>query len=364
MEPQPKRRKEYECDIDSWVAYPVLSNEQSQDIELIEAFAAPIINKKETSRLIKELAKVYPLPGLQHIKRVRSCKDKGSPHPLEVIVCLASDAPAIDRSEELHISDLSSSSRFNCEGLGDPFLVKIPACPPLTRPQFEQASKHWPTSFHEDKQVTVALRGQLFTSSQKSKMQEYMMAAVAAARAGQDSGMEAVGAAVIDPEAERILAVGHDCRQGGHPLHHAIMVCIDLVARGQGGGAYTYDKYPACQSALPYSSPSQKQGTTTMTTCGVVQDGDSAEESGEPYICTGYDLYVTREPCVMCAMALVHSRIGRVFYGTSSIDGAFGTKYKIHAQKDLNHRFEVFKGVLDQQCSDLNRPVHYIKMNS
>ncbi|CDQ57303.1 unnamed protein product [Oncorhynchus mykiss] len=344
MEPQPKRRKEYECDIDSWVAYPVLSNEQSQDIELIEAFAVPIINRKETSRLIKELAKVYPLPGLQHIKRVRSCKDKGSPHPLEVIVCLASDAPVIDRSKELHISDLSSSGRLNCEGLGYPFLVKIPACPPLTRPQFEQASKLWPTSFHEDKQVTVALRGQLFTSSQKSKMQEYMMAAVAAARAGQESGMKAVGAAVVDPEAERILAVGHDCQQGGHPLHHAIMVCIDLVARGQGGGAYTYDKYPACQSVLPYSSPSQKQV--------------------EPYICTGYDLYVTREPCVMCAMALVHSRIGRVFYGTASTDGAFGTKYKIHAQKDLNHRFEVFKGVLDQQCEDLNRPIHYIKMNS
>ena len=55
----------------------------------------------------------------------------------------------------------------------------------------------------------------------------------------------------------------------------------------------------------------------------------------------------------MCAMALVHSRIGRVFYGTASSDGALGTKYKIHTQKDLNHRFEVFKGVLSQQCKDL-----------
>jgi len=46
----------------------------------------------------------------------------------------------------------------------------------------------------------------------------------------------------------------------------------------------------------------------------------------------------------MCAMALVHSMIGRVFYSTASSDGALGTKYKIHTQRDLNHRFEVFMG--------------------
>ncbi|XP_010878107.2 probable inactive tRNA-specific adenosine deaminase-like protein 3 [Esox lucius] len=361
MEPLPKRRKESECDIDSWVAYPVLSNEQSLETELIEAFAAPITDKKETSRLIKELSTVYPLPGLQHIKRVRARKDKGSPHPLEVIVCLVSDAPDLGHSKGMHISDLSSSGRLNCLGLGDPFLVKIPACPPLTRPQFEQASKHWPTSFHEDKQVTVALKGQLFSSFQKSKMQEYMMVAVAAARQGWERGMEGVGAVVVDPEAEKILAVGHDCRTGGHPLHHAVMVCIDLVARGQGGGAYTYDKYPACQFVLPVSSPSQRKD---IPVCGIPRDQNCTGESGQPYICTAYDLYVTREPCVMCAMALVHSRIGRVFYGTASIDGAFGTKFKIHAKKDLNHRFQVFQGVLGQQCEELNRLVNLAKMNS
>ena len=52
--------------------------------------------------------------------------------------------------------------------------------------------------------MTVALKGQLFTSSMKAKMQDYM----AAARAGQERGMEAVGAAVIEPEAVRIVAAG------------------------------------------------------------------------------------------------------------------------------------------------------------
>ncbi|XP_029936036.1 putative inactive tRNA-specific adenosine deaminase-like protein 3 isoform X2 [Myripristis murdjan] len=337
MEPQSKRRRSSECDSDSWAAYPVLSDEQSQEAELIEAIAVPITNKKETSRLVRELSSLYPLPGLQHIKRVRACKPD-SPHPLEAVVCLVSDAPHIDSEEAISVDSLLPSDRVRHDGLGEPFVVKVPACPPLTRPQFELASKHWPTSFHEDKQVTFALRGELFSPPQKARMQEYMLSAVAAARAGKESGMEAIGAVVVDPKLEKVIAVAHDCR-GDHPLYHAVMVSIDLVAKGQGGGAYSFDKYPACQFALPTSN------STTET---------SQNEAVQPYICTGYDLYVTREPCVMCAMALVHSRIGRVFYGTSSADGALGTKYKIHTQKDLNHRFEVFRGVLSKQCEHLN----------
>ncbi|KAM7380876.1 hypothetical protein PAMP_004146 [Pampus punctatissimus] len=337
MEPQTKRRKGPVCDTDSWVAYPVLSDEQSRDVELIEAFAAPIVDKKETSRLVRELNSLFPLNGLQHIKRVRACK--GSRHPLEVLLCLVSDAPHV---KVVSVESLLPSEEVRRDGLGEPFVVKVPARPPLTRPQFELASKHWPTSFHEDKRVTVALRGELFSSPQKARMQMYMTSALTAAKQGKELGMEAVGAAVVDPAMERIIAVGHDCR-GEHPLHHAVMVCIDLVARRQAGGCYRFDRYPACQYIPPSS--------ISTPTCQ-----NMPEAGAQPYICTGYDLYVTREPCVMCAMALVHSRIGRVFYGCTFVDGALGTKYKIHCQKDLNHRFDVYKGVLEKECEDLNRP--------
>ncbi|XP_076603552.1 putative inactive tRNA-specific adenosine deaminase-like protein 3 [Chaetodon auriga] len=346
MEPQTKRWKGSECDGDSWVAYPVLSDEQSQDVELVEAFAAPIVNKKETSRLVRELNGLFPLNGLQHVKRVRAVKEKDSPHPLEVLVCLVSDAPD---TKVVSIDALLPSDGVRSNGLGEPFVVKVPARPPLTRPQFELASKHWPTSFHEDKQVTVALRGELFSPPQKARMHVYMTSALTAAKAGGELGMEAVGAAVVDPATERIIAVGHDCR-GDHPLHHAVMVCVDLVARSQGGGCYSFDRYPACRFTPPDPD--------------TVQQTPDAETSSQPYICTGYDLYVTREPCVMCAMALVHSRIGRVFYGTSSADGALGTKYKIHSHKDLNHRFEVYKGVLGKQCEDLKRVDDHMKRES
>ncbi|KAM9850521.1 putative inactive tRNA-specific adenosine deaminase-like protein 3 [Aulostomus maculatus] len=332
MEPETKRRRASVCNTDSWVAYPVLSDEQSLDVELVEALAAPIVDKKETSRLVRELSSLYPLSGLQHIKRVRACRERGGHHPLEVILCLASDVPCMT---SVTLASLLPSEAVRPDGLGEPFVVKVPARPPLTRPQFELVSKHWPTSFHEDKQVTVALRGELFSPPQKARMHMYMSSAVAAAKEGRGLGMEAVGAVVVDPASDRIIAVGHDCRRD-HPLHHAVMVCIDTVARRQGGGWYSFDRYPACRL------------TDTF------QNKPDVDAGPQPYICTGYDLYVTREPCVMCAMALLHSRIGRVFYGTAFTDGALGSKYKIHTQKGLNHHFEVYKGVLIKQCQDLN----------
>ncbi|XP_028291734.1 putative inactive tRNA-specific adenosine deaminase-like protein 3 [Gouania willdenowi] len=330
MEPQKKRWKGPGNDADSWVAHPVLSEEQSQDIPLVEAIVAPITNKKETSRLIRELNIAYPMSSLPHLKRVRACKERGGPHPLEVLVCLVSDAPTKE------VSSLLPLDGVRCDGLGEPFVVKVPACPPLTRAQFEQVSQHWPTSFHEDKQVTVALRGELFSPEQRVRMQMYMTTAVAAAKVGMELGMKTVGAVMVDPEKERIIAVSHDCRRD-HPLHHAVMVCIDLVAQSQSGGCYSFDSYPACRFSPTKGQPGQ---------------------SSQPYICTGYDLYVTREPCVMCAMALVHSRIGRVFYGAGSADGALGTKFKIHTQKDLNHHFEVYKGILRKECEDLYHMNH------
>lgn len=328
MEPHAKRWKGPPTRVpeDSWVASPVLSDEQSQDIDMLEAFAAPILDKKQTSRFVRELNALHPFNGLQHLKRVRAVRDEASPHSLEVLLCLVRDAPVSEPPAGL---DSLLSGAVSPDGLGPPFLVKVPARAPLTRAQFELVSKQWPTSFHEDKQVSAAVKGELFSPAQKARMQSSMLVALAAAEAAKGLGMEPVGAAVVHPATGRVVAVGHDCR-ADHPLHHAVMVCIDLVARGQGGGCYCFGRYPSCRFAPPEAHP-----------------------AGQPYVCTGHDLYVTREPCVMCAMALVHSRIGRVFYGTASADGALGSKFKIHSQKDLNHRFEVFKGVLGRQCEEL-----------
>ena len=63
-------------------------------------------------------------------------------------------------------------------------------------------------------------------------------------------------------------------------------------------------------------------------------------------------IYVTIEPCSMCAGALVLSRIKRVVYGANDPKaGACGSVLDITNNKQLNHRIQVKKGVLAQECS-------------
>jgi tRNA(adenine34) deaminase len=67
-------------------------------------------------------------------------------------------------------------------------------------------------------------------------------------------------------------------------------------------------------------------------------------------------LYVTLEPCVMCAGAMVNARVGRVVYGADDPKaGACTTLFKIGQDLRLNHRFPVVKGVLAEESASLLR---------
>ena len=64
------------------------------------------------------------------------------------------------------------------------------------------------------------------------------------------------------------------------------------------------------------------------------------------------DLYVTIEPCIMCAGAIIQSRIKRVIYGAPDFKGgAFGSSMNVLEAKNINHRPEIIKGVLEEECA-------------
>jgi tRNA(adenine34) deaminase len=72
------------------------------------------------------------------------------------------------------------------------------------------------------------------------------------------------------------------------------------------------------------------------------------------YRLDGTALYVTLEPCLMCAAAIVHARVGRVVFGAFDPKaGAAGGIIDAFALKGLNHRVDVFGGVLEQECGAL-----------
>jgi tRNA(Arg) A34 adenosine deaminase TadA len=65
----------------------------------------------------------------------------------------------------------------------------------------------------------------------------------------------------------------------------------------------------------------------------------------------GTTLYVTLEPCAMCAMAMVHARVGRVVYGASDPKtGAAGSVFDLLTDPRHNHRVEVHGGVLAEEA--------------
>uniref|UniRef100_A0A0B6Y6V9 CMP/dCMP-type deaminase domain-containing protein n=1 Tax=Arion vulgaris TaxID=1028688 RepID=A0A0B6Y6V9_9EUPU len=306
--------------------HPVLADSYLKPIDLMDVFVANITDKKQTARIIKELAIRAPLGDLQHLKRVRSLTGKeGS---LQIVLYKAASDESCVKSDSRICTDV-----HNIEGLGSPYLVKVPATLPLTRYQYNQATQFWPVNFHENKEIASLLSGQYFQESQVEEIENLMRHAVKLAHIAKDKKQLPIGAIIVDPVTKMVIAEAHDLRLAGYPLQHAVMVAIDLVAHSQGGGMWQFDE---CHPSLKHCQPSEDCAPTA-----------------EPYLCTGYDLYLTQEPCVMCSMALVHSRIGRVFYGSSQPSGALGSHYKLHCQTGLNHHYSVFSGCLRRETDQL-----------
>ena len=72
------------------------------------------------------------------------------------------------------------------------------------------------------------------------------------------------------------------------------------------------------------------------------------------YRLPGATLYVTVEPCCMCAGAVVWARLARLVYGTvDPKGGAAGSLYRVPEDERLNHRTEVIAGVREEECREL-----------
>ena len=79
-----------------------------------------------------------------------------------------------------------------------------------------------------------------------------------------------------------------------------------------------------------------------------------AAEKLETWHLDGATLYVTLEPCAMCAGAMVLARIRRLVFGAEDPKaGAVGSLYNIAQDPRINHRIEVTRGVLADECGEL-----------
>lgn len=137
----------------------------------------------------------------------------------------------------------------------------------------------------------------------------YMNQALTEARAAGERGEVPVGAVIVDPDGQVVAGAGNQTRELADPTAHAEI----LVIRA------------ACAAA----------GSERLT---------------------GYDLYVTLEPCAMCAAAIAAARIARVYYGASDPKSggvAHGARVFSHAQ--AHHVPEVYDGIGAQDSEAMLR---------
>lgn len=133
----------------------------------------------------------------------------------------------------------------------------------------------------------------------------FMAMALGAAESARAAGEVPVGAVLV--RGDDVIATGFNHPIGGHdPSAHAEMAALRAAAR-----------------------------------------------SLQNYRLPGCELYVTLEPCLMCAGAIMHARIARVVFGAHDPKtGACGSVVDAFANRQLNHHTEVAGGVLATECGD------------
>jgi tRNA(adenine34) deaminase len=82
----------------------------------------------------------------------------------------------------------------------------------------------------------------------------------------------------------------------------------------------------------------------------------AAAQSESNYRLPGTTLYVTLEPCTMCAGAMLHARVGRVVFGSPDPKtGAAGSVLNVFSEKQINHQTQVEGGIMSEECGQVLR---------
>jgi tRNA-specific adenosine deaminase 3 len=134
----------------------------------------------------------------------------------------------------------------------------------------------------------------------------------------KEMGRPQIGGIMVNPDNKKVVACSYKT--------------LVRARENKGDGVKDY----------PFHTPTLLciEGTSAIVRGDIENDGILPDDS---YLCTGLDLYLTEEPDLFSAMALVHSRIRRVIYATPCPgQGALGSLYNIHELRSLNHHFRVY----------------------
>lgn len=262
------------------------------------------------------------------------------------------------------------------------FPVPVPLHAPLNENQArEWSEKFWPTIYNPAAQLLqdappLHLMRKTKAELESIETDDFITLAelVAEEAAASGRGLR-IGAVVVDPTTKQVIAAAGDARyhtavnpdlntdQGGRPEWHALMRVISMVANKELRRRLAAGSHQRFASTCAEGVPGQAVSATEQYYLDAAFFGEDADakfpgypsrhttERGEGYLCSNLDIYLTHEPCVCCAMAMVHSRFRAcILINKMQTSGALSARthqsllgYGLFWRRELNWRVLTFQ---------------------
>lgn len=272
---------------------------------------------------------------MKHLRRIRNLPD----NIIECVICKSNAATDKEREDELK----TLQDRFAPVQLFEDFrIAKVPSSAPRTDLQLKACSQVWPCKFAKSNYLNNCMEGSIFTGPEKFTLNIIINEVIALIK--DDSNTFQSGAVIFRCAKIHGIGLSSDEIVSKNPVMHPTMLAIDDVATNAGAGHW---------KAAPHLESSLECLQEKLDRSEELKD-HRIDANFLPYLCTNYDIFVTEEPCFMCTMALVQSRIRRLFYlDIESIkhhsirelcysDKAI-ERFYVHRAKNLNHKFEAWR---------------------
>ncbi|XP_059289139.1 tRNA-specific adenosine deaminase TAD3-like isoform X2 [Lycium ferocissimum] len=337
------------------------------------------IEPKDANILVRKLNKIAPLGNLRHVKRVRKkCIDAGKPQ-LSLLLSMAVESDGEFDRMPYEILELLKSYQLSI------FITKVCKYAATSKEEWDEQCKLWPTSYHpptynisgitgfseEESQsvfgfmrhtigLATSFVGQVISSasstnevSKEGTFSNYLENLKASNLENQQTLLldgsvgefKHINVACVHPWqwALQSLSPSSGC---WHPFRHAAIVAIEYFA-ARARQLFPDYKLNGEDSRKEDCTPSPVKRQKIKESD--FQSNGHSSESLRPYLCTGCDIYLAWEPCAMCAMALVHQRVRRIFFSfPNSNAGALGSVHRVQGERSLNHHYAVFRVVLPE----------------